>query len=425
MVIFGKVASFDVLMQNFYKVTKGNNEKVLSFATFGNPKTTYSMLMVAARKAEGENEDTKEKVKAPSPVATEVSDGSKELGNQIAQLMATLNRVEQGTCPASAPNSPRHRHCGRGRMDRNTPVCPRSHNGQTGLGKNAFAHSSSIAGRVATASQGRGSTQASTGAQGNAQNTKDPSTLQCFRCQGWGHKARECATLAKPLNRDGGTKGMWSNPHSMHPVNSQHSIPDPNPKLTHMKAAKSRGWQQVIPILFLNLDPIACLIGHSNKVPVIIDGQEVAALIDSEAQILNISAQLCEDLTLQIQPLGQLLELEGTGGAAIPYLRYVEVNLQILGIKGYNEDVLLLVIPTMTYAKAVLVVVGTNAIDKALSLMTLGEFAKATITWRQTHFGAVMSGSLQLFCSGSGQCKVITGAASSIHQGGTVEVWKL
>ena len=31
-VIFGTVASFDVLMQNFYKVMQGNNEKVPSFA---------------------------------------------------------------------------------------------------------------------------------------------------------------------------------------------------------------------------------------------------------------------------------------------------------------------------------------------------------------------------------------------------------
>ena len=97
MVIFGMVASFDVLMQNFYKVTQGNNEKVPSFSTrlegtlnqfqlkwprriadcevachlkdqlfhrvckhirdsirylHGNPETTYSQLMVAARKAE-------------------------------------------------------------------------------------------------------------------------------------------------------------------------------------------------------------------------------------------------------------------------------------------------------------------------------------------------------------------------------------
>ena len=110
------------------------------------------------------------------------------------------------------------------------------------------------------------------------------------------------------------------------------------------------------------------------------DGQEVTALIHSGAQVSSISAQFCKDLTLQIQPLGQLLELEGTGGASIPYLGFMEVNLQIRGIRNYNEDVLLLVIPTMTYSKMVLVMVGTKIINKALSLMTTGELAKATMT---------------------------------------------
>ena len=125
--------------------------------------------------------------------------------------------------------------------------------------------------------------------------------------------ARECATPAKPLNKDGGTKGMQSNPHIIQSINLQHSLPEPNPKLTHMKAAKRKGWQQVSPIPFLNLDPIAHLIGCSNEAPVIIDGQEVTAIIYLGAQILSISAQFCEELTLQIQPLGWLLELEGWG----------------------------------------------------------------------------------------------------------------
>ena len=136
--------------------------------------------MVAARKAERKTEDAKVKVRAWSFAATEVSDGSKELCGQIVRLMAALNRAEQGTQPASAPNSPRHRGCGRGQMDRNTPVHPSSHNGQTGLGQNISPHISS----AASTSQSRGSTQASTGAQGNAQNAKDFSALQCFRCQG-------------------------------------------------------------------------------------------------------------------------------------------------------------------------------------------------------------------------------------------------
>ena len=97
--------------------------------------------------------------------------------------------------------------------------------------------------------------------------------------------------------------------------------------------------------------------GHANKVPVVVDGCEVTALVDLGAQVSNISAQLCKELGFKIQPLGHLLELEGTGGAAIPYLGFVEVNLQIPGIRGYNEDVLLLAIPTMAYTEGVLIMV--------------------------------------------------------------------
>ena len=111
------------------------------------------------------------------------------------------------------------------------------------------------------------------------------------------------------------------------------------------------------------------------------DGCKVTALVDSGAQVSNISTQLREKLGLEIQPLGQLLELEGTEGAAIPYLGFVEVNLQNLGIRRYNEDVLLLAIPTMAYAERVPVVVGSKIIDKALGCMTAGEVAKATATW--------------------------------------------
>ena len=80
-----------------------------------------------------------------------------------------------------------------------------------------------------------------------------------------------------------------------------------------MKAARRKGQQQVTPIPFLNPDPIAHLVGCSNEAPVIIDSQEVTALIDLGAQVSSISAQFCKELTLQIQPLGWLLELEGMG----------------------------------------------------------------------------------------------------------------
>ena len=125
--------------------------------------------------------------------------------------MAALTRAEQGNHTASAPNSPRHRGHGRGQMDRNTPTCPSSHNGWTVLGQTTSASSSSAASLVNTVPQGRGNTQMSNGIQNSAHNTTDPNSLQCFRCQGWGHMARECASPAKTLNKDGRSEGMWSN----------------------------------------------------------------------------------------------------------------------------------------------------------------------------------------------------------------------
>ena len=149
-----------------------------------NPETTYSQLMVATRNAESEMEDAKEKVRARSSTATEVTDSSKELGDQITRLMATLTTAEWALTLLPLQTVPGTGVIGEGGQTGILLPCPSSHNGQTGLGQSTSAHSYSAASGVATASQSRGSTQALTGAPGNAQNTKDPNALQYFRCQG-------------------------------------------------------------------------------------------------------------------------------------------------------------------------------------------------------------------------------------------------
>ena len=133
---------------------------------YGNSKATYSELVVTVQRAESEMEEMKERVKARSAAATEVVSGSKELGDQIAGLMAALTRVEQGSHPANAPNSPRQRGHGRGQVDRNTPVCPSSHNGWTGLGQTASICSSSTTTRESAEFQKRGNMWAQNGTQG-------------------------------------------------------------------------------------------------------------------------------------------------------------------------------------------------------------------------------------------------------------------
>ena len=106
---------------------------------------------------------------------------------------------------------------------------------------------------------------------------------------------------------------MQSSPLQQHTVSSQHYLSGPKPKPTQVKAVNKKEWKGFVPIPFLNPDLVACLVGHANEVPVVIDRCKVTALIDLGAQVSNISAQFCEDLDLKIQPLGQLLELEGWG----------------------------------------------------------------------------------------------------------------
>ena len=205
-------------------------------------------------------------------------------------------------------------------------------------------------------------------------------------------------------------------------VGTQHS---PRPQITTdhpPRNTKERMIKSSSSALFLNPNLVTQLMGCSNEAPVIVDGQETTALIDSGAQVSSVSTKFCEDIALQIQPLGQLLELEGTGGAAIPYLVFVEANIQILGIRNHNEDVLLLVIPTTTYSENVPVVVGSKIIDKALSLMPMAELAKATMMWWQAHFGAVMSGLLQLSCASSDKNRVQEETKCSSQEDDPMEV---
>ena len=119
-------------MQNFYKVTQGNNEKVPSFAMrlegtlnqiqlqyprrmmdlemqqhlkdclfpgvhkhfhnsiwylYSTPDTSHLQLMVASQNAESENEETQEKVRARATVTTNLGEGMGQLSQQTDNLL--------------------------------------------------------------------------------------------------------------------------------------------------------------------------------------------------------------------------------------------------------------------------------------------------------------------------------------------------
>ena len=51
------------------------------------------------------------------------------------------------------------------------------------------------------------------------------------------------------------------------------------------------------------------------------------ALIDSGAMISMMRKGYCDEHGYELQPLDQLVPIEGSGGADVPYLGYVEVRM--------------------------------------------------------------------------------------------------
>ena len=94
---------------------------------------------------------------------------------------------------------------------------------------------------------------------------------------------------------------------------------------------------------YYNPNPWARILSRANETDVEIDGIISKALIDSGAMILMMSRGYCDEHGYEIQPLDHLVLIEGSGGADVPYLGYVEVRMCVLGIHSFDRNVLMLV----------------------------------------------------------------------------------
>ena len=66
---------------------------------YSTQRTSHSQLMVTTHKAESENEEIWDKVRARVMVATDLGEGTAELRQWIAKLMVTLTKAGQGNNP--------------------------------------------------------------------------------------------------------------------------------------------------------------------------------------------------------------------------------------------------------------------------------------------------------------------------------------
>ena len=118
-------------------------------------------------------------------------------------------------------------------------------------------------------------------------------------------------------------------------------------------------------------NPWAGILGRANETEIEIDGKISKALIDSGAMILMMSKGYCEEHRYEIQPLDQLVPIEGSEGVDAPYLGYVKVRMHILGIRSSNQDVLMLISHTTAHChNRVLIQVGSCIIDQMANCIT-------------------------------------------------------
>ena len=65
---------------------------------------------------------------------------------------------------------------------------------------------------------------------------------------------------------------------------------------------------------FLNPDPWTRLIGRANEEKITVNGNTVTALLDTGSQVTHISQDYCQAMGIPINPIEQLVNIEGAGG---------------------------------------------------------------------------------------------------------------
>ena len=181
----------------FHGVCKHIHESIQYL--YSTPRTSSLQLMV---QVVNKNEEILDKVRSRATVTTELGEGMAELWHQIAKLMAALTKAVQGNNLSSVPSSPWERGHWRGCNGSSTPSHPNSHNGRSSPGQTTPACCLPIGygtGGTGNGSNGQGNQGTSIRMESTA-NRHDPNSPQSFRCQGWGHMARECPTPVSALN---------------------------------------------------------------------------------------------------------------------------------------------------------------------------------------------------------------------------------
>ena len=129
-------------------------------------------------------------------------------------------------------------------------------------------------------------------------------TFRCWQCGEVGHYRCECPTLKE--KRTVQTGECLNSPKGLERQSpSEQSILD---------STIEKGAEKLVDKKNSYKDPWTRLIGRANEEQIVINGHPVTALLDTGSQVTHVSKAFCQAKGLQINPLNQLVEIEGTGG---------------------------------------------------------------------------------------------------------------
>ena len=89
------------------------------------------------------------------------------------------------------------------------------------------------------------------------------------------------------------------------------------------------------------------------------NGRDVLVLLDTGSMVSTISTSFWSQLCFDVQPLEDILTVEGAGRHKLPYSGFTEVEVSFKGLSS-PMDALMLVVPDTPYHEHVPVLIGTN-----------------------------------------------------------------
>lgn len=110
------------------------------------------------------------------------------------------------------------------------------------------------------------------------------------------------------------------------------------------------------------------LVGGKCTANISVGGVDTSTLLDTGSQVTTLAKSFYEThlSELPIQPISDMLEVEGANGQPVPYLGYVEVNLRFPKTFLESEpeiSTLALIVPDLRSNCGVPLLVGTNTLD--------------------------------------------------------------